>query len=311
MPAKKSGASRAAWPARREPRATTLAKSHAEPERPLVSDGSPSDARVDAKIAAPVVLAYVARDRVRTLLRAAFPRRRARLILARTGGEFVAALNAELVDAALVDVGGDASEVGAISALGPEYPSIPFFAISGMRPSDAPGLARCAGFEFTDIVVDGIDDVALRELVVPQGFSSRFAAALRTPPPALRLLSDLQQRTWRCIVGHAGRPVRTDVLANLLGVTREHLSRTFPADGAPNLKQVIDLVRLISAAELAKNPAHDVRDVATVLGFASSSHLSSTAQRVLGTKAGSLARLRTVDLVDRFIGRREAVPVLQ
>jgi hypothetical protein len=37
-----------------------------------------------------------------------------------------------------------------------------------------------------------------------------------------------------------------------------------------------------------------------VLDFASSSHLSSTAQRVVGTRPASLARLRAVDLVDRF-----------
>jgi AraC-like DNA-binding protein len=88
--------------------------------------------------------------------------------------------------------------------------------------------------------------------------------------------------------------------ADALGVTREHLSRTFAADGAPNLKRVIDLVRLIAAAELAKNPGYDVRDVASVLDFASSSHLSSTAQRIVGTKPASLSRLRAVDLVDRF-----------
>jgi AraC-like DNA-binding protein len=94
--------------------------------------------------------------------------------------------------------------------------------------------------------------------------------------------------------------VRTAGLAEALGVTREHLSRTFAADGAPNLKRIIDLVRLISAAELSKNPGYDVRDVAKVLSFASSSHLSSTAQRIAGTRPASLARLRTVDLIERF-----------
>jgi AraC-like DNA-binding protein len=83
-------------------------------------------------------------------------------------------------------------------------------------------------------------------------------------------------------------------------VTREHLSRSFASAGAPNLKRVIDLVRLLAAAELSKNPGYDVRDVARVLGFASASHLSSTAQRIVGTKPASLARLRAVDLVDRF-----------
>ena len=109
-----------------------------------------------------------------------------------------------------------------------------------------------------------------------------------------------QRSAWRSIVGWGGRPVRTQLLADSLGVTREHLSRTFAADGAPNLKRVIDLVRLIAAAELAKNPGYDVRDVAEVLDFASSSHLSSTAQRIVGTKPASLARLRAVDLVERF-----------
>jgi len=43
-----------------------------------------------------------------------------------------------------------------------------------------------------------------------------------------------------------------------------------------------------------------VRDVAEVLGFASSSHLSGTTQRLVGAKASSLSRLRTVDLLERF-----------
>ena len=89
-------------------------------------------------------------------------------------------------------------------------------------------------------------------------------------------------------------------LAKHLGVTREHLSRTFAAEGAPNLKRVIDLVRLLAAAELAKNPGYDIRDVARVLGFASSSHLAVAAGRISGTRPASLTRLRTVDLIERF-----------
>jgi AraC-like DNA-binding protein len=146
-----------------------------------------------------------------------------------------------------------------------------------------------------------VDDTAARELVARQTFTSRFAHALQEPPALLSLTTPLQQHAWRFIVAQAGRPVRTASLAEALKVTREHLSRTFAADGAPNLKRVIDLVRLIASAELAKNPGYDLRDVAQVLEFASSSHLSSTAQRVIGTKPASLARLRTVDLIDRFV----------
>src|SRR5206468_1748994 len=105
---------------------------------------------------------------------------------------------------------------------------------------------------------------------------------------------------WRRVGSRAGDGVRTDSLAEGMHVTREHLSRTFAANGGPNLKRVIDLVRLLAAAELAKNPGYDVRDVAKVLGFASPSHLSTTAQRIVGTKPASLSRLRTVDLIERF-----------
>jgi AraC-like DNA-binding protein len=107
--------------------------------------------------------------------------------------------------------------------------------------------------------------------------------------------------------------VRTDTIAAALGVTREHLSRAFSAGGAANLKRIIDLVRLLAAAELAKNPGYDVADVARVLEYASSSHLSTTAQRIAGTRPASLARLRTIDLIDRFAkgrtrSRTSAVP---
>jgi AraC-like DNA-binding protein len=136
--------------------------------------------------------------------------------------------------------------------------------------------------------------------VCKRGFTARFADALRVAPPALTLKTPVQQRAWEYIVARAGRRVRTVNLARHLGVTREHLSRTFSSGGAPNLKRVIDLVRLLAAAELAKNPGYDIRDIASVLDFASSSHLSSTAQRIVGSKPASLARLRTVDLIQRF-----------
>ena len=144
------------------------------------------------------------------------------------------------------------------------------------------------------------DESVARDLVGPRTFSARFVAALSDPPPSLGLKTEMQLATWRGILAGSGRPVRTAALAREVGVSREHLSRHFSAPGAPNLKRVIDLVRMIGAAELAKNPGLDVRDVAKILGFASSSHLAVTAQRVLGTRPASLSRLRTVDLVERF-----------
>lgn len=248
----------------------------------------------------PAIVVYAHRERARALMRAAFPRRRARVVLTKSLEDFEQAFRENLVDAAVVDVGGAQEETWRVAALAREFPSAPFFGLAALRAAEGPALAQCASFEFADVLVDGVDDAAARDIVAQLSFSTRFANALDTPPRALGLDAPLQRDSWRFIVSHAGRPVRTSALAQELKVTREHLSRSFSADGAPNLKRIIDLVRIIASAELAKNPGYDLRDVAKILGFASSSHLSSTAMRVVGSRPTSLARLRTVDLIERF-----------
>lgn len=249
----------------------------------------------------PSILVFAPRERTRAMIKAAFPRRRCRVVLARNAADFAEAFRNELVDAALVDVVSTHDDTWTVAALAREFPSAPFFAMVSLRAGDGPAVARCAELEFADVIVEGVDDDVARDMVSKRGFSARFAKALNDPPPMLALTTSVQQRAWQYIVAHAGRRVRTVSLASKLGVTREHLSRTFAAQGAPNLKRIIDLVRLLAAAELAKNPGYDVRDVAGVLDFASSSHLSSTAQRIVGTKPASLARLRSVDLIQRFM----------
>lgn len=248
----------------------------------------------------PAIVALATRERVRVTLRAAYPRRRGRLLFVRTTSELLTALRSQLVDAAVIDVTTPAADTERAIAAAREFPSVPFIGLAPLRGSDGPALAACAAHDFADVVVDGIDDVVLRALLAPLFFSARFAIALHEPPDSLALGADIQRRAWRSIVTQGGRPVRTGELAAALGVTREHLSRSFAAEHAPNLKRVIDLVRLLAAAELCKNPGYDVRDVARVLDFASASHLSSTAQRVVGTRPASLARLRAADLIDRF-----------
>jgi len=256
---------------------------------------------LEAEGAFPVVVALVRRERARTMLRAAFPRRKGRLVLARNADDLSQQLRASLVDAVIVDVAGPTEDTWRAISLAADHPTAGFFALSPMRAGDAGPTADCAGREFAGAIIEGVDDPVIRELVLRAAFSVRFARALEGPPPALGLHSPLQVSAWRMVVAHAGRPVRTAALATALEVTREHLSRSFAANGSPNLKRVIDLVRLIAAAELAKNPGLDLRDVATVLGFASPSHLSTTAQRIAGTKPVSLTRLRTTDIVDRFV----------
>jgi AraC-like DNA-binding protein len=256
-----------------------------------------------AASSAPSIVIFAQHDRTRVMVRSLFPRRRKHLILTRTATAFEHAFRETLVDAAIVDVGSAPAadeESWRVARLASEFPSVPFFGLLPLRASDTAALAQCVACDFFDVLVEGVDDSVARELVSRESFTARFARALRDPPHALSLSSPLQQATWRNVVATAGRGVRTDLLANGLRVTREHLSRTFAADGGPNLKRVIDLVRLLAAAELAKNPGYDVRDVAKVLGFASASHLSTTSQRIVGTKSASLTRLRSVDLIDRF-----------
>ncbi|MCY7380282.1 MAG: helix-turn-helix domain-containing protein [Gemmatimonadaceae bacterium] len=261
---------------------------------------APSSGASRAAAPPPLIVLHTTRERARALIRAAFPRRRARLLLARSADELESFFRTALVDAAIVDLAAASDDTWRAASLALEFPSVPFFGLCALRASEAPALAHCASLDFADVVVESVDDAVCRDIVLRHAFSNRFALALHAPPPLLELDTPLQQGAWRCIVAWSGRPVRTQLLADALGVTREHLSRTFAAAGAPNLKRVIDLVRLIAAAELAKNPGYDVRDVAAVLDFASSSHLSSTAQRIVGTRPASLARLRAVDLIERF-----------
>jgi AraC-like DNA-binding protein len=248
----------------------------------------------------PCVVVRLEREKARALVRAAFPRRRWRIVSTRNAEEMESVFRSTLVDAAIVDLGAPDDDIWKAAAFAAEFPSAPFFGILPLRPSDTPTLARAAGLGFTEMIVDGIDDNAAKDLLTPYAFSTRFRQALSDPPHTLGLSTSLQKKTWEAIVAASGRPVTTSELAKEVGLSREHLSRNFAKPGAPNLKRVIDLVRLVAAAELAKNPGHDVRDIARILGFASSSHLAVTAQRIFGTRPASLARLRTTDLIDRF-----------
>jgi AraC-like DNA-binding protein len=245
------------------------------------------------------LLAMLKRDRARALVRTAFPRRRAQVIAVKTAADIEEALVKSLVDAVIID-GGAGDDAYRALAKADAFQSVPFLLVTALLPADAPMLSHAAECGVADTLVEGMDDSVARELVTRCAFSTRFERALATPPPILGLESPLQLAVWGSVVKRAGRPVRTEQLANELDVSREHLSRSFATGRAPTLKRVIDLVRVLAAAELAKNAGYDIRDVAHVLGFASSSHLSSTTQRLVGARASSLTRLRAIDLLERF-----------
>lgn len=264
-------------------------------------------ASADVGVILPTLLALVKRERAKSLVRTAFPRRRAHVIMLKTLADLDEQMTRQLVDAVVIDAGAG-EEAARMLARADDFQSVPFVLMTPMLPTDAPMLARAVQQGIVEILVDTVDDAVARDQILRHAFSSRFERALATPPAILHLDTPMQLAVWRSVVRRAGRTVRTEQLARELGVSREHLSRSFAVGEAPTLKRVIDLVRVLAAAELAKNTGYDVRDVAQVLGFASSSHLSSTTQRLVGARASSLTRLRAVDLLDRFQQQWDDVP---
>ena len=70
------------------------------------------------------------------------------------------------------------------------------------------------------------------------------------------------------------------------------------------MKRVVDLGRVVSAAQLLANPGYAPGEVAGLLGFSSSSHLSRTAKRVADVNAGTLGELLPDEILRRFLRGR-------
>ena len=125
------------------------------------------------------------------------------------------------------------------------------------------------------VLVEGVDDAVVGELVRRVSLVASRRRALADAPRLLRLADPLQRQLWDILIDQVDQPVTTADLARRLGVSREHLSRQFGAGGAPNLKRVIDFLRVVAAAQLLRNPGYSVAQVAALLSFSSSSHLGS------------------------------------
>ena len=174
-------------------------------------------------------------------------------------------------------------------------------AYTAFRPDDGELLVRCHREGIASVAVLGVDDPVVGERVMRVALSRRRRAALAHAPAMLSLVEPLQMAVWDHVITTADRPLRTETLAQAFDVSREHLSRQFAAGGAPNLKRVVDLGRIVCAAQLLENPGYGPGEVAFLLGFSSSSHLSRTAQRVADTNAGRLGHLSADEILGRFV----------
>lgn len=232
-------------------------------------------------------------------LRRGLPRRWNRVVGCRGPEDVARRLASGLVDAVVVDV---LTPLWADTAfaLRRQYPRIPVFASSAFRPDDGRLLLACRAAGVRGLLVDGLDTPVAGELVGARTASRERRQALAGGPQLLRLTEPLQLAAWHEVLLRAGGPMSTTDVAAALGHTREHVSREFGAGGAPNLKRVIDLVRVAWAADLLANPAYGVRQVAAILGYSSTAHLAASARRVAGAGAAELGPLGATGVLQRF-----------
>jgi AraC-like DNA-binding protein len=239
---------------------------------------------------------------VSSVVRRGMPRGSVRVLMCRSPERLLEFLQQELVDAIVVDVRREGT--GFAADLIRSFPGIPLFAMSAFRPDDGALIARCRSEGFRGLLVLGVDDAAAGELIASLSASRQRRAALSHGPRVLRLTEPIQLEAWNRVLAAVGQPTRTSDIARTLKVTREHLSREFAAGGAPNLKRLIDLVRVAWAADLLGNPGYDVRTVARVLRYSSSSHMAGSVRRVAGVSPSELGRIGPAGVLRRFVKGR-------
>lgn len=182
------------------------------------------------------------------------------------------------------------------------YPTVPVVVYGAFRPDDgALALALLEQGTADALVLEGVDDPVAGDLVRRHLASRLRAERLAEAPRLLRLREPLQQAAWRRVVALAGRPLTTEEVADALGVSREHLSRQFAAGGAPNLKRVIDLLRVATAADLLANPGYDLPAAASLLGFGTVSHLHAMTRRITRRPASDLSGLGPEGVLAAFL----------
>jgi AraC-like DNA-binding protein len=262
-------------------------------------------------VSAPTIALLLTSRAARVALRRAMPRGRVRLVSCRGAVQLERAVHAALADAVVVDV----RAPGAVELLWrchAAFPHVPRFAYTAFRPDDGDLLRICLNDCGAVPIVEGVEDAAIAELMLPLTASATREQSLASAPRLLRLVEPLQERAWREVLRRVGGPIRAADIARALKVSREHLSRQFGAGGAPNIKRVIDLARTATAADLLANPGYSVRAVAKILRFSSASHLSGSARRVAGVTAAELPGLGPKGVLSAFLrGRtrsRLAVP---
>lgn len=232
-------------------------------------------------------------------LRRTLPRGGPSVVTCRTPGALRRLLERRLVDAVVLSP--SPSWLPELAVMKARLPGVPVIAYGPFRPDDGEVLLACRTHAVAFVAVEGVDDSVVGDMVARSSVTAARRRALVDAPRVLRLTEPLQQQAWNLLLGDVEKPVRTTVLARRLQVSREHLSRQFGAGGAPNLKRVIDLTRIVCAAQMLQNPGYGIPTVVRLLHFASSSHLSSTARRIANVPTSDLGRLGPRGVLAAFV----------
>ena len=231
-------------------------------------------------------------------LRRALPRGSTRVVTCRSVVQVRQLLQRRLSDAIVVSP--RLVPPDQLRALARDFPTIPVVCFTSFRPDDGELLHTCAGELGLPVAVEGVDDAVVGVLVTRLGATARRQRAMAEAPRLLRLRSPLQLQVWEHVLAAGPGVLRTDAIARRMRMSREHLSREFAMEAAPNLKRVIDLARIAAAAQLLQNPAITAATAAKLLGFASSSHLGVAARRVAGVPTSGLGALGPKGVLTAF-----------
>jgi AraC-like DNA-binding protein len=232
-------------------------------------------------------------------LRRSIPKGGPRVVSCRSPAALHRLLQTRLVDA--VVLAPHQHVLSALSDLRSHLPSVPLVAYAPFRPDDGDLLQACRAHSIAGVLVEGVDDPVVGDLVLRSSITAERRRALIDAPRRLRLTEPLQQAAWNVLIGEVERPMRTSFLAGRLRISREHLSRQFGAGGAPNLKRVIDLTRIACAAQLLGNPGFAVQTVVKILHFTSSNHLARTARRIANVPTSGLGSLGPAGVLAAFV----------
>ena len=233
-------------------------------------------------------------------LRRSLPKGSGPLRGCRTAAALATVVESELVDA--IVLGARSRRTVDLADLRRRFPGVPVVLYGVVRSDEGRILLDLAAIGVR-IVIEGIDDPMVGDLVARSGAASARREALVGVPALLRLTEPLQRRAFDLLAGTIGKPPSTTALARRLRVSREHLSRQFGAGGAPNLKRVTNLLQILAVRDFISNPGYGANVAADRFGFVSLSHLRTVVRRLVRLPVEGLPEASQAELVRRFVAQ--------